>query len=269
MNRLSDEKRVLIVKCLVEGMSLRSTARLTGVHRTTIMKLLQDLGGACSEYQDKVLRGLRCATLQCDEIWSYCYARQKNATDELRDRHNAGDVWTWVAIDPDTKLVPCWLSGRRDAVSAMAFMHDLRRRVNGRVQLVTDGHKPYTDAVEAAFGSEADYGQVVKIYGDPAGDRAGRYAGSRKTAVSGRPDESKVSTSIIERQNLTMRMGMKRFARKSTGFSKKLENHAHAIALHFMYYNFCRLHSSIRCTPAVEAGVESSIWEISDLLRLV
>ncbi|MCG8525892.1 MAG: IS1 family transposase [Opitutales bacterium] len=273
MNRLNRASQIQVVRCLVEGNSLRATTRITGVHRTTCMKLLSDLGKACSEYQDKALRNLNCKTIQCDEIWSFVYSKEKNTTEENRNAVGAGDIWTWTAIDPETKLVPSWHVGGRDAGSAWFFMHDLSSRLSNRVQLTTDGHKAYLEAVENAFGTEIDYAMLVKMYGeDPSNEKRyspAEYIGTKLKTISGTPDPIMASTSIIERNNLTMRMSMRRFTRLTNAFSKKLENHVHAISLHFMHYNFCRIHKSLRVTPAMEAGITDHIWEISELLDLL
>jgi IS1 family transposase len=273
MNKLSTEERTRVVAALVEGNSLRAVTRMTGVHRTTVMKLLSDLGRACSEYQDKAFRNLPCERIQCDEIWSYVGSKEKNTTREKK-AEGWGDVWTWVALDADTKLVPTWYVGTRDARAAYHFMHDLAARLAKRVQLTTDGHRAYLYAVEDAFGCEIDYAQLVKIYGNAPEGPETRYSpavcmGARKAVISGEPVFEHVSTSYVERQNLTMRMSMKRFARLSNGFSKKAENHEHAIALHYMHYNFCRVHQSLRVTPAMEAGVADHVWSIAQLIALL
>ena len=263
----------MVVRCLVEGNSLRSVTRITGVHRTTVMKLLCDLGEACSRYQDKTFRNLKCEHIQCDEVWSFVYAKKKNASQEMKDAVGAGDVWTWTAIDADTKLIPCWFIGGRDATCAYHFMHDLAARLATRVQLTTDGHKAYLSAVEDAFGSEIDYAMLVKIYGEGPKTEA-RYSpaqcmGSRKTEITGKPEHKHISTSYVERQNLTMRMSMRRFTRLTNGFSKKVENLEHAVALHFMFYNFARIHQTLRVTPAMEAGVSDHVWSIEEILDLL
>ena len=240
MNRLSSSDRVRVVSCLVEGNSLRSTVRMTGAAKNTITKLLRDIGAACSEYQDKAFRNLSCKRLQCDEIWSFVGAKERNVPMEAKGK-GRGDVWTWTAICADTKLVPCWYIGNRDGGAAYHFMHDLAGRLASRVQLTTDAHRPYLRAVEDAFGTEIDYAQLVKIYGPSFNDSpAARYSpaqcmGARKGVIVGHPAYEHVSTSICERQNLTMRMGMRRFTRLTNAFSKKVENHEHAIALYFMY----------------------------------
>ena len=274
MNRLTNEKRVAVVKALVEGNSIRSTVRMTGVAKNTIVKLLADLGRACAEYQDKTLRNLPCKRLQCDEIWSFCYAKAKNAPTAKAAPEGAGDVWTWTAIDADTKLVPCWmLSGARDLGSATEFMRDLAGRLRGRVQITTDGLKAYVWAVEDAFGSDVDFAQLIKLYGADRPDHA-RYSpatclGTREIAVASSPDPEHVSTSYVERQNLTMRMSMRRFTRLTNAFSKKVQNHAHAIALFVMHYNFARIHQTLRVTPAMASGVTTRLWDVEDIVALL
>ena len=275
MNRLNKEEMVRVVACLVEGNSLRATVRMTGVHRTTIQKLLVELGAACSEYQDKAFRNLKCQRIQCDEIWSFCYAKDKNVPEELKGKHGIGSVWTWVALDPDTKLVPCWFVSSRDASAAYHFMHDLSGRLANRVQLTTDGHKAYLTAVEDAFGADIDFAQLQKIYGVAPVDNAEiRYSpaqcmGARRAIISGRPDHRHISTSHTERQNLTMRMQMRRFTRLTNAFSKKIENHEAAIALHYMHYNFARVHQTLRVTPAMEAGIADHVWNLGEIVGLL
>ena len=273
MNKLSTEERSRIVAALVEGNSMRAVSRMTGIARNTINKLLVDLGTACSEYQDKAFRNLSCKRIQCDEIWSFIGAKEKNTSAEKKEG-GWGDIWTWVAIDADTKLVPTWFIGTRDAGAAYHFMHDLAARLAHRVQLTTDGHRAYLNAVEDAFGADVDYAQLVKIYGnEPQGGEV-RYSpavcmGARKAKITGQPEFAHVSTSFVERQNLTMRMSMKRFARLSNGFSKKVENHEHMVALHYMYYNFGRIHQTLRVTPAIEAGVADHVWSLDDIIALL
>ena len=275
MNSLDSKKRAQVVAALVEGNSIRATVRMTGVAKNTIVKLLADLGMACAEYQDKAFQNLTCKKIQCDEIWSFVGAKAKNVPEDRKDEFGYGDVWTWVSMDADTKLVPCWLVGPRNTEAAMEFIHDLASRLSNRVQLTTDGHKPYLEAVESAFGGEIQYAQLVKIYGaSPSRQDQIKYSpadclGCKKVVVTGDPLLKDVSTSYIERQNLTMRMSMRRFTRLTNGFSKKVENHAHAIALHYMYYNFVRIHKSLRCTPAMAAGVTSKLWEIEDIVALL
>ncbi len=274
MNKLNTEERTRVVAALVEGNSLRAVTRMTGVHRTTVMKLLSDLGEACSNYQDKAFRGLTCKRIQCDEIWSFVGSKAKNTSEEKREVGN-GDCWTWVALDADTKLVPTWLvASTRDASAAYHFMHDLAERLLHRVQLTTDGHKAYLSAVEDAFGANIDCAMLVKIYGAGAEGPERQYSpaqcmGTRKAVVSGKPAFEHVSTSFVERQNLTMRMSMRRFTRLTNAFSKKIENHEHAVALHFMHYNFCRIHQSLRVTPAMQAGVSDKVWSLADLISLL
>ena len=273
MNRLTTAKRVAVVGALVEGNSIRATARMTDVSKPTILKLLADLGPACTRYQNEHLRNLRCRRIQCDEIWQFCYAKQKNVENAKSAPEGAGDVWTWVAIDADTKLIPAWLIGPRDLGSAYTFMMDLASRLRWRVQLTTDGLTSYLSAVEDAFGADIDYAMLRKTYGaDPEAEK--RYSpakiqGCSTDIVAGDPSPKHISTSYIERQNLTMRMSMKRFARLSNGFSKKIENHAHAVALHFMHYNFARIHKTLRTTPAQAAGVTDRLWEIADIVTLL
>jgi IS1 family transposase len=273
MNTLTAEKRIQVIAALVEGSSIRSTVRMTGVAKNTVTKLLVDMGTACAEYQDKALRNLTCKRIQCDEIWQFCYAKEKNLREELRGKFGYGDVWTWTAICEESKLIPCWLVGGRGARSAYRFMHDLASRLANRIQLTTDGHRVYADAVESAFGSEVDYAMLVKIYGHDSQPET-RYSpatciGAQASRIIGNPDMRRVSTSHVERQNLTMRMSMRRFTRLTNAHSKKVENHQHALAIYFMYYNFCRIHQSIRVTPAMAAGVSDHVWEISEMVELL
>ena len=273
MNKLTTEKRVQVIKCLVEGNSIRSTVRITGVAKNTVVKLLIDVGKVCSEYQNKAFRNLPCKKLQCDEIWSFCYAKQKNVPDEHKDEFGYGDVWTWTAIDADTKLIPSFLVGDRTACTAKTFINDLASRLTNRVQLTTDGHKAYLEAVESAFGADIDYAILIKIYGSTVeGEK--RYSPAKikeieKKDITGNPDPDHISTSYVERQNLTMRMSMRRFTRLTNGFSKKVENHVHAISLHFMYYNFCRIHKTLKVTPAMEAKVTDRLWDVEDIIKLI
>ncbi|MFZ2644300.1 MAG: DDE-type integrase/transposase/recombinase [Verrucomicrobiia bacterium] len=273
MNKLDNKTRAQVITCLVEGNSIRATVRMTGVAKNTVVKLLADVGKACADYQYEHLRNLKCRRIQCDEIWSFCYAKQKNVPEDKRGTFGYGDVWTWTAIDADTKLVPCWLIANRGAGAAYEFMHDLKSRLATRVQLTTDGHKAYLYAVEDAFGCEIDYATLVKLYGpDPQGEA--RYSPPRCTGVvaaviAGRPDMAHVSTSFVERQNLTMRMQMRRFTRLTNAFSKKVENLAYAVALHFMHYNFCRIHQSLRVTPAMEAGISDHVWSVEEIVDLL
>ncbi len=272
MNKLTNTRRVQVVSALVEGNSIRATVRMTGVAKNTIVKLLADLGRACSDYQDKALRNLPCKRIECDEIWSFVGMKQKNVPEERKGEFGIGDVWTFTAICADSKLVPSWLIGPRDLGTATEFMRDLAGRLASKVQLTTDGLKAYLDAVEDAFGGNIDFAQLQKIYG--ADTSVGRYSppvviGTKTEQVAGTPEPAHVSTSYVERQNLTMRMSMRRFTRLTNGFSKRLENHAHAIALHFMHYNFCRVHQTLRITPAMAAGVTDHIWEIEEVAALL
>lgn len=239
----------------------------------TILKLLAELGPACAQYQDEHLRGLRCRRIQCDEVWQFCYAKAKNVPTQKRGQFGYGDVWTWIALDADTKLVPSWLVSTRDAGAAYTFMMDVAGRIANRVQLTTDGYKPYLAAVEDAFGADIDYSMLVKLYGT-AGDGETRYSpakiiGVRSEAIRGNPDPMHVSTSFVERQNLTMRMSMRRFTRLTNGFSKKVENLQHSVALHYMHYNFAKIHKTLRVTPAMEAGVSSHVWSIEEIVGLL
>ena len=276
MNALPTHKRVLVLKCLVEGMSIRSTVRVTGVAKATVAKLQKEAGKVCAEFLDRELRDLkRCHRIQCDEIWSFIYAKEKNVPRAVNAPPEAGDVWTWVALCADTKLIPCWRIGDRSGMTAIDLMDDLRARLPYRVQLTTDGHAAYLEAIEGAFGGDVDYAQLIKMYGAAGGkEDERRYSpaectGIDKRPVEGHPDPRHISTSYVERQNLTMRMSMRRFTRLTNAFSKRLDNHAHAVALHIFHYNFCRLHKTIKVTPAMEAGVTDRLWEISDLVRLI
>jgi IS1 family transposase len=273
MNKLTTAKRAQIVSALVEGNSLRATSRMTGVSKVTILRLLEALGPACAEYQDKAIRNVSCKRIQCDEIWQFCYAKDKNVPAEKRGTFGFGDVWTWVAIDPDTKLVVSYTLGTRGAQTAKRFMDDLAGRLANRVQLTTDGHRVYLQAVEDAFGKDIDYAMLVKLYGNDRETEA-RYSpaeciGCREIGVMGRPDPKHISTSHVERQNLTMRMSMRRFTRLTNAFSKKVENHFWAIALHYMHYNFCRIHQTLRVTPAMEAGIADHVWSVEEIVNLL
>jgi IS1 family transposase len=273
MNRLSIEERARVLAALVEGNSLRSTVRMTGAAMNTVLKLLADVGQACAEYQDKTLRSLPCQRIQCDEIWQFCYAKDKNVPAEKRGQFGYGDVWTYVALCADTKIVPCWLVGLRDAPTAYLFMRDLADRLRSRVQLTTDGHRAYLNAVESAFGADIDYSMLVKLYGHDSEPEQARYSpaeciGCREVAITGRPDHRYISTSFVERQNLTMRMSMRRFTRLTNAFSKKVENLTHAVALHYMWYNFARIHRTLRVTPAMEAGISDHVWSFEEIARI-
>ena len=263
--------RAQILGLLVEGMSVNATCRTTGTAKATVLKLLADVGAACAAYQDTALRNLPCKRVQCDEIWSFVGAKQKNIA---RGAVGEGDVWTWTAICADTKLVASWMVGDRNAEAAHQFMADLAPRLANRIQLTTDGNRLYLDAVEDAFAWDIDYAMLVKQYGEPNASPERKYSpseyvGAKKIKVTGRPVKADVSTSYVERQNLTMRMSMRRFTRLTNGFSKKLENHAHAVALHFMHYNFGRIHKTLRVTPAMEAGVTDHVWSLEEIAGLV
>lgn len=277
MNRLTTEKRAAIIGCLVEGNSIRATVRITGAAKNTVTRLLVDLGAACAEYQHHTLRDLPCRTIEADEIWSFAYAKQKNVPEQFRGTPGYGDVWTWVALCADTKLVPSWLVGERTTEDGIAFMHDLRGRLaEPRVQITTDGLRAYREAVGDTFGEGVDFAQLHKVYGlDPTIRGAQRrysppmVTSTQVTVVSGDPDPGEISTSYVERQNLTMRMGMRRFTRLTNGFSKKVENLAHAVSLHYMHYNFGRIHQTLRCTPAQAAGVTDKRWKLTDIASLL
>jgi len=272
MNRLTTAKRVAVVKALVEGCSIRATVRMTGVAKNTIVKLLAELGDACSDYQDKHLRNLASQRVQCDEIWSFCYAKRRNLTPAIVAEHpDAGDVWTWTAIDADSKLCISWLVGARDAESGTQFLRDVNKRLAYRVQLTTDQLSIYLKAVDKTFYGEVDYGVVQKIF---ASNHDGKYSpaeciGCTKVEVTGSPDPRHISTSYVERQNLTMRMSMRRFTRLTNAFSKKVENHAAAVALYFMWYNFGRVHQTLRVTPAMEARVSDHVWTVEEIVALL
>lgn len=272
MNRLSTSERAQIIAALVEGNSLRSTSRLCNVAFNTVLKLVPEIGFACADYHDAHVRNVRARRIQCDEIWQFVGAKHKNATPEQK-MQGWGDVWTWTAIDADTKLCISYMVGGRDSGWAMDFMQDVADRVRGRVQLTTDGHKPYLEAVENAFGMDIDFATLQKIYG-ASNEPEKRYSpakciGAEMKVVMGDPDPKHISTSYVERQNLTMRMNMRRFTRLTNGFSKKAENHAHAVALHFMHYNFCRVHKSLGTTPAVKAGLADHVWSLEELAGLL
>jgi len=273
MNKLSTERRAQILGMMVEGNSIRAIVRMTGASKNTVVKLLEDAGEAFSSYQDRVFRNLPCKRLQLDEIWAFCYAKQRNVMFAKAAPEDAGDIWTWVAIDADTKLVPSWRIGDRSGETATEFVCDLSRRLAGRVQVTSDGHRAYLEAVEAGFGADVDYAQLIKLYGETP-HPAGRYSpaqiqGTKTFCCTGKPDPHHISTSYVERQNLTMRMSMRRFTRLSNGFSKKAANHGHSVAIHFMHYNFVRIHQSLRITPAMAAGVTSKLWSLTDMVRVI
>ncbi len=273
MNRLTTERRAQILGMMVEGNSIRAIVRMTGASKNTIGKLLEDAGEAFSAYQDRTFHDLPCKRIQLDEIWAYSYCKQRKVPLAKNAPEDAGDLWTWVALDADTKLVPSWRVGDRSGATAIEFVCDLSRRLASRVQVTSDGHRAYLEAVEAGFGADVDYAQLVKLYGEVP-HPAGRYSpaqiqGTKTSCCTGDPDPKYISTSYVERQNLTMRMSMRRFTRLSNGFSKKAENHAHSVAIHFMHYNFVRIHQSLRVTPAMEAGVTSKLWSMTDMVRLI
>lgn len=272
MNKLSREKRAQIIGCLVEGNSLRATARMCDVAFNTVLKFIPEIGEVCFQYQYKTFRNLKCKRIQCDEIWTFCYAKEKNVPEEKRGIFGYGDIWTWVALDADTKLVPSFMVGYRNAQCAKMFMEDLASRLANRVQLTTDGHRAYLTAVEDAFGGDIDYAMLAKVYESSQEDT--RYSpakckGAERIRVSGKPDLKEISTSYVERQNLTMRMSMRRFTRLTNGFSKKVDNHAYHLALHYMYYNFCRVHKTLRVTPAMEAGLADHVWDLEEIAGLI
>jgi IS1 family transposase len=276
MNKLSVVRQARVIKALVEGNSIRATCRMTDTAKGTVTRLLASVGAACVKYQDARLIDLPCSNIQCDEIWSFCYAKQKNVPENKQGQYGYGDVWTWVALDADTKLAATWLVGLRNVECATHFINDLKDRLANRIQLTTDGHRVYINAVDNAFGSEIDYGMLNKLYGqDPEPEK--RYSpakciGAEKQIIQGNPDTKLISTSYVERQNLTMRMSMRRFTRLTNGFSKKIENLEHAVALHFMYYNFARPHKTLANpyprTPAMAAGVSDHIWTVEEIVRL-
>ena len=275
MNKLPPEKRAQILNMMVEGMALRAISRMTGASKNTIAKLLVDAGRACSDYQDRAMRELPCKRLQLDEIWSFVGAKEKNVP-EARKGLGIGDVWTWTAIDAETKLVPSWFVGNRDGEHASAFLTDLKGRLGNRVQITTDGHKAYLKPMEDVFGEEVDYAQLVKIYGTPsrAHEAHRRYSptpciGAIREPITGNPDLQHVSTSYAERQNLNIRMGLRRFTRLTNAFSKKMENHVHGLAIYFMYYNFVRIHQTLRVTPAMAAKVTDKLWEMADVVKMI
>lgn len=273
MNKLPTAKRAQIIGMMVEGMSIRAISRLTGASKNTIAKLIEDAGEACSAYQDRVFRDLPCKRLQLDEIWSFVYAKAKNAPEAMKAAGEAGDIWTWTAIDADTKLVPSFFVGSRDGDAAAHFVCDLAGRLANRVQITTDGHKAYLEAVEMGFGATVDYAVLIKIYGQPVEGQK-RYSppqivGTTTQCCTGNPDPKHISTSYAERQNLSMRMGMRRFTRLTNAFSKKVANHAHAIAIYFMHYNFVRIHQTLRCSPAMAAGVSKTLWSLEDVVAIV
>jgi len=272
MNRLNFTRQSQVIAVLVEGNSIRAIERMTGAAKRTILKLIKNLGIACADYQDRTLRNLKCRKIQVDEIWQFVYAKEKNVPAEKKGHFGYGDVWTWVAIDADTKLVPSFMTGNRDAQSARMFIDDLASRLASRVQLTSDGLKVYLEAVEGAFGCDIDYSMLIKTYESTQDET--RYSPAECTScerkpVMGHPDPDHISTSFVERQNLTTRMGMRRFTRLTNGSSKKVENHAYSVAIHYMHYNFCRIHQTLRVTPAMEADVTDQVWTIEEMLSKI
>ena len=273
MNKLLPAKRAQILGMMAEGVSLRAITRLTGASKNTLAKLVEDAGEAFSEYQDRVFHDLPCQRVQVDEIWSFVYAKAKNVARAKSAPAEAGDIWTWTAIDADTKLIPSWYVGNRDAKAANHFISDLASRLSSQTQLTSDGHGPYLQAVEDAFGADIDYAMLIKHYGEPVG-ATGRYSpgecvGIDLRRVEGRPDPAHVSTSYVERSNLSIRMGNRRFTRLTNAFSKKAANHEYAMAIYFMHYNFVRIHQTLRCTPAMAANVTTKLWELSDMVKVL
>ncbi|TAL09903.1 MAG: IS1 family transposase [Porticoccaceae bacterium] len=274
MNKLPISKRTQILSMLVEGMSMRSISRIADVSINTVTKLLVDAGDACAKYHDEHVREVKAAHIQCDEIWSFCYAKQKNVESAVAAPDEAGDAWTWTALDADSKLIVSYLVGGRDSGYAKEFIGDVAARLANRVQLTTDGHKAYLEAVEGAFGGDVDYAQLVKLYGNSPESMKGRYSpaqctGAIKTPRAGSPDFEHISTSHVERQNLTMRMCMRWFTRLTNGFSKKIENHIHMLSLYFVHYNFCRIHKTLKVTPAMEAGLSDTVHSMEWIVSLI
>ena len=272
MNKLPLKTRTLNMLC--EGQSMRATARLADVSFNTVAKILIDAGKVCADLHEELVQGVTASRIQCDEIWSFTYAKQKNVARAKAAPQEAGDTWTWTALDADTKLIVSSMVGGRDAEYANAFMDDVASRLVNRVQMTTDGHKAYLEVVEGSFGANIDYAQLIKMYGNAPETFKGRYSpadctGIVKRTVEGRPDEKHISTSFVERQNLTMRMQMRRFTRLTNGFSKKIENHMHMVALYTVWYNFIRIHKTLRVTPAMEAGLSETVWDMEDLVRIM
>src|SRR6266513_981403 len=274
MNRLSLQERAKILGCMVEGNSVRATSRLTGADKKTVLRLLAEFGSACQKYHNATVRGVKSQRVQCDEIWSFVYAKARNVPERCRGVFGFGDVWTWTALCADSKLMLAYRVDRRDEEAAYAFMQDLRGRLENRVQLTTDGYGPYMAAVEDNFGGDVDYAMLVKLYGEPKGNTPerkyspGECCGTRKRKITGQPLRKDISTSYVERMNLNIRMGSRRFTRLTNAFSKKVENHAHAMAVYFAYYNFCRIHQTLRVTPAMQAGISDHVWSLEELAAL-
>lgn len=273
MNRLSIERRAQVIGALIEGNSIRSPVRMTGVCKDAVLKLIRDMGAACAAHHKATVRNVRVGGVQCDEIWSFCYAKEKNVP-ENKKASGAGSVWTWTAIDADTKLMISYLCGGRDASWACQFMEDLASRVSTRIQITTDGLRAYAEAVEGAFGMNVDYAMLIKLYGAPSDRPDTRYSpaqciGTRTGILCGSPDPDHISTSYVERQNLNLRMGVRRFTRLTNAFSKKFENHTHMVAIYHAYYNFCRVHQTLRVTPAMESGLSNHVWSLEELVGLL
>lgn len=276
MRKLDTKSRALILRLLVEGNSIRATSRIADVSKNTVTKLLEDAGKTCAAYHDANVKGVEASHVQADEIWAFCYAKERNVKAAKAAPADAGDIWTWTAMDRDSKLMISYTVGDRSQATAREFMFDLAGRLAGRIQLTTDGHGGYLKAVTDAFSGDVDYAMLIKQYGDPTGQKGherkyspAECTGAKKEAIFGKPDMDQVGTSHIERQNLTMRMGMRRFTRLTNAFSKKAENHAYAVALHFMHYNYCRIHKTLRITPAMAANLVASPWTVDDIVALV
>ena len=273
MNRLKASARTQVLNCLIEGCSIRATVRMTGVSKKTVMRLLVEVGVVCADYQNRVLRNLTSRRLQVDEMWGFNYCKARNVTPKIATKHPmAGDVWLWVALDADTKLVPAWRVGDRNLATAYDFMRDLADRLTNQVQLTTDGHRPYLEAVESAFGVDIDYAMLIKIYGSDQTEK--RYSpakclGCDARTITGQPNPKHINTSFIERQNWSVRTAMRRYTRLSNGFSRKIENHCAAVALNYFAYNFIKIHRTVRMSPAMAAGVTDRLWEVSDLVALL
>jgi len=273
MNRLDRKTRIRVINCLIEGCSIRATVRVTGVAKKTVMRLLVEVGEVCADYQNRTFRNLRCRRLQLDELWAWIYCKDKSRTAEIAAKHpDAGDVWLWVAVDADTKLVPSWTLGDRSLMTATAFVSDLAARLKGRAQVTSDGHRAYLEAMEGAFGADCDFAMLQKIYGTPTQPET-RYSppqciGVQMAVITGNPDPAHISTSFVERQNWTVRTNMRRYTRLSNGFSRKIQNHAAAVALNYFAYNFIKIHRTLKVTPAMAAGVTSRLWEVEDLVAL-